>query len=376
MQAVERFKEIYESRHQYAKDWKARTGGKVIGYLCTYTPEELIYAAGILPVRIMGAHEPQDVTEPHIYAMFCPYCRDCLAQGLLGRYDYLDGVMIGQSCLHIRQTFRSWELHIPTDYSYYLYVPHCVQSVGAKPYLAAELAEFKKSLEEWTGKSITNDALDEGIDIVNTNRRLMRQVYELRKAEEPPLTGTEAMQMVCASQVSDKREHNELLNQALEELPQRDIDRETGVRLMTTGSVCDDFPFMEAVESEMGATFVIDEHCTGTRYFWNEVIPQGDRLAAIAARYIDRPPCPQKDWPERTRFPHILKLAKDWNVQGALVIQQKFCDPHELDIPPLREYLEQNGVPSYFLEFEVTVPIGQFSTRVEAFLEMLQLELV
>ena len=71
-----------------------RTGGKVIGYFCTYVPEEILHAAGVLPVRILGSHEPQDVTEPHIFGMYCPFCRDCLAQGLQGRYDYLDGIMI------------------------------------------------------------------------------------------------------------------------------------------------------------------------------------------------------------------------------------------------------------------------------------------
>jgi len=66
-------------RAEYARQWKQRTGGKVIGYFCTYAPEELMYAAGILPVRILGSHEVQDVTESHIFGMFCPFCRDCLA---------------------------------------------------------------------------------------------------------------------------------------------------------------------------------------------------------------------------------------------------------------------------------------------------------
>ena len=85
---MEKFKEWYEQRHTYAKEWKKKTGGKVAGYFCTYVPEEILYAADVLPVRILGSHEPQDVTEPHIFGMFCPFCRDCLAQGLQGRYDY------------------------------------------------------------------------------------------------------------------------------------------------------------------------------------------------------------------------------------------------------------------------------------------------
>ncbi len=344
----------------------------MLGYFCTYVPEEILYAAGILPVRILGSHEAQSVTEPHIFAMFCPLCRDCLAQGLLGRYDYLDGIMIAQCCLHMRQAFTSWRIHVPTEYSYYLYVPHGVQSPRAYPYLRGELADFQKSLEEWTGKPITNGDLDRAIEVYNTNRRLMKQVYEHRKKNDPPLTGLEAMEMVVSSQMADKEDHNLVLKDLLNELPERKLKRPTGTRLMILGSEDDDTEFIGMVES-LGATIVIDDHCTGSRYFWNEVIPQDDRLMAIAARYIDRPPCPSKDWPERTRPQHILKLAKDFDVQGTLLIQQKFCDPHELDIPSIRQHLEKNGVPTYFLEFDVTVPVGQFKTRVEAFLETFQL---
>ena len=344
----------------------------MVGYFCTYVPEEILYAAGILPVRILGSHEAQSVTEPHIFAMFCPLCRDCLAQGLLGRYDYLDGIMIAQCCLHMRQAFTSWRTHIPIEYSHYLYMPHGVQTPRAYPYLRGELADLTRSLEEWTGKPITEERLDQAIETCNTNRRLMKQVYEHRKKQDPPLTGLEAMEMVVSSQMTDKEEHNRALEELLEELPERKLNRVTGTRLMILGSEDDDTEFVDMVES-LGATIVIDYHCTGTRYFWGEVVPQEDRLMAVAARYIDRPACPSKDWPERTRLPHILQLAKDFNVQGALLIQQKFCDPHELDIPVIKQHLEKNGISTYFLEFDVTVPVGQFKTRVEAFLETFQL---
>ncbi len=74
---------------------------------------------------------------------------------------------------------------------------------------------------------------------------------------------------------------------------------------------------------------------------------------------------------ERTRIAHILRLAEEWRVDGAIVMQQKFCDPHELDTPAIRKSLEEQGIKTLFLEFDVTVPVGQFKTRVEAFLEML-----
>jgi len=366
------FKNWETNRHQYARDWKARTGGKVMGYFCTYVPEEILYAAGVLPVRILGSHEPQDLTEPHIFGMFCPFCRDCLAQGLRGRYDYLDGIMISQSCLHIRQAFTSWEKHIPVDYSYYLCMPHHVQSPRAVPYLTGELHEFRKSVENWEGKPISDAALREAIEIYDHNRGLLHQLYGFRKDSDVKLSGEEAMEVTMSNQMVDKREHSAQLERVLKELPARSLDHDPGTRLMIVGSEDDDIAFIHMVET-MGATIVTDDHCTGTRYFWNPVEPKdGEELmAAIARRYVERPACPTKDWPERTRIPHILKLAKDFDAAGAILIQQKFCDPHELDIPAIRKTLEDEGIRTLSLEFDVTVPMGQFRIRVEAFLEMI-----
>ncbi|MFX1243128.1 MAG: 2-hydroxyacyl-CoA dehydratase, partial [Promethearchaeota archaeon] len=291
----EKFENWYRNRHDYAKEWIKRTGGKVIGTFCTYVPEEILYAADILPVRILGSHEPQDVSEPHIFAMFCPFCRDCLAQGLKGRFDYLDGITIAQSCLHIRQAFTSWDLHIPVDFSYYLPHPMHVQSPHAVPYLTEELIKFKKAIEEWIGKEITKEDLERGIEIVNKNRELLQQVYELRKKPNPPLTGLEAMYMVVSSQMVDKREHNKALEELLEKLPSRTLN-EPGERLMILGSEDDDTEFVAMVE-DLGARFVIDDHCTGTRYFNTIVNTNGDPLTSIAERYVNRVPCPSKDWP-------------------------------------------------------------------------------
>ena len=366
----QKFRDWIDNRHEYAKEWKERTNQKIVGYLCTYVPEEILYAAEIQPVRILGSHEPPTVTEPYIFTMFCHLCRDCLAQGLKGRFNYVDGIVEGQSCLHLRQTFNAWRLHIPTDFAYYIHIPHGIQNPHAVPYLTQELVKFKKALEDWTGKKITNGDLDKGIKVMNKNRELMRKVYEYRKLDNPKITGIEAMEMVLSSQMVNKQDHSKLLSRLLEKLPNRNLNRDPGIRLMIVGSEDDDRVFMENVEA-LNATFVIEEHCTGSRYLWDDVVPEEDRLSAIASRYVKRVPCPSKDWPEFTRIQHAVKLAKDFNVQGALVIQNKFCDPHGIEIPPLREALKQVGVQTYPLEFDVTVPWGQFRTRVEAFLETL-----
>lgn len=373
---VTQFCDWEQNRHAYARAWKQKNGGKVVGYFCTYVPEEILYAAEVLPVRILGSHEPLDVTEPYIFGMFCPFCRDCLAQGLKGRYDYLDGIMIAQSCLHIRQAFSSWQKHIPVDFSYYLPMPNNVQSPRAAPYLAGELKRFKATLEEWIGKEISEQKLQQGIQIMNDNRSLMHEVYALRKQENPPLCGEEAMEIAISEQIVDKREHSEALAKLLDQIKTnpKTVGQNNGTRLMILGSEDDDIAFIRMIESA-GGTVVVDEHCIGTRYFWNNVSEGDDALQAIATRYCERPECPSKDWNhQRSRTSHILKLAQDYRVKGAILIQQKFCDPHELDIPAITKTLNEAGIKTLFLEFDVTVPIGQFKVRCEAFLEMLQEE--
>jgi len=372
-----------EKRHDYARDWQRRSGGEVVATMCTYTPEEILIAAGMLPVRVLAAHgdpdaqQGQNLADAHIFGMFCPFSRDSLAQGLLGRYDYCTGLMLTQSCLHYRQTFHSWREHVPTlRWNYYLPMPNQVQSPLARVQHLAELRRFRVFLEETTGKAPDDAAIDNAIDIVNENRRLLRELFEYRKERNPRVSGVEALHASLSAQFVDKQEHNRELRRVLAELPRRSPGHAEGVRIMTIGSENDDPAFMAMVES-LGATIVIDDQCSGTRYFWNEA-PRaqacGEPLARIAARYCERPACPTKDYPTHSRFAHVLGLARDYDARAAIFLQQKFCDPHEGDTPPLKKHLEDNGIATLFLEFDSVNPVGPLRTRVEAFLETLSEE--
>ena len=370
----DQFKDWYEKRHDYARAWKARTGGQVVARMCTYTAEELLIAAGMLPVRVLGAHEPQNVTEPHIFGMFCPFCRDSLAQGLLGRFDYAEGVTLTQSCIQYRQTFSSWRSNVPSvKWDYYVPMPNDVQSPHARKAHYAEIQAFRTFLSALTGKELTDAMLHEATDTIDENRRLLRQLFDYRKESNPKVTGVEALYASITAQFVDKKEHNAQLKKVLAALPARQMDRKEGVRFMTIGSENDDIAFMAMVES-VGSTIVIDDQCSGTRYFWNESKKDADPIKRIAERYCDRPACPTKDYPSHTRFDHVLGLAKDYNARAAIFLQQKFCDPHEGDYPDLKEHLEKNGIPTLFLEFDITNPIGPFRIRVEAMLETLSEE--
>jgi len=373
--AIEKFQEVLATRHQYAQDWKKKHNGKAIGWLCSYSPVEIMYGAGMLPVRILGSHEVQDVTDRYLFPTVCPFSRDALAQGLKGRYNYLDGITMARTCSHVQGTYDNWKNYVPTPFKYYIWQPNHMQSPRAIPLMVQEYKGFIAALEKFLGKKIADKDLGKAIELYNTNRKLMKQAYEFRKQEVPPITGAECMEMVVASQLMDVAEHNKLLEELLKELPTRKLNRNSGVRLMMVGSEMDDIVFVKMMET-LNCTVVIDEHCTGSRYFWDEVKPGNDPLTAIAARYVNRWVCPAVSAEFTPRFDRVLRHAKDWKIQGALVYQQKFCDPHEFDIPHLIKMFKENNIPTLVLEFDVTIPFGQFRTRIEAFLEMLELELV
>ncbi len=368
----EKFADTFELRHEYARDWKRRTGGKVVGFLCSYAPEEILYAANILPVRLIGAQQSSDLVEKYIASNIgCSFCRDCLGQGLEGKYDYLDGIVQGQTCLHTGEVYWIWQKHIPVEFSYFLGVPHSTQGVGRFEYLAEAYREFKEALEGWTGKEITNEDLDRAIDVFNTNRSLIREIFEYRKKDDPLVTGAEALDLALSAQIMDRQEHNEMMQEVLRDLPNREMDRETGTRIMIIGSVNTDREFMKLVEEDLDlpATIVIDDTCTGMRYNFNDVTPQEDRLMAVSIRYNHRPPCPNKDWPKRRRTPFIKHLIKAFKVDAAILFNHKFCQPHMLDNAYIDAMLKEQGIPTLFLEFDIRIPIGQFRTRVEAMLE-------
>jgi len=366
---MERFQKLLEDPHKYAKEWKAKTGGKVLGYFGDYFPEEVVYAAGVLPVRILSKPDVDGISQRYVYGSFCPYTRGVLAQGLKGNYDYLDGIGHGEDCMPLRGAVANWYDLLSTPYRHYVAVPSQMDSPTAKVLLYEELKALKKDLEKWTGKTITDDALDHAIDVYNTSRTLMRQVYQMRRAENPRVSGTEAFAMVLSSQIMDKEEHNKLLKDAISKAYQR---KETfnGPRLMLLGSEIGDTSLVSLIEST-GANIVIDRISGGSNYIWNNVIPDEDRLLAIAYRYMDKPRSPVKDESYRRRVNEIVALAIDYNVQGVVYALHKFCIPHQQDRPAVYKEFGKKLIPIHEIEYDDTIPVGEYKTRIETLVDVI-----
>jgi benzoyl-CoA reductase subunit C len=367
--ALAQLAEITRDRHAYPKAWKERTGGQVLGYTCTYVPEEIAYAAGILPVRIFGDLGYPGSADRSMGATWCGFSRSCVSAGLDGHYDYLGYFVSTLTCIHMTQMYEIWQREIPGPKKHFIDAPWNLQTPAAPAYWGREMETFRKQVEEWRGEAITDEALDHAFEVYNTNRRLLHRLYETRKSPAPPITGAEVLEVVLAGFYMDKADHNQLLEQLLGELEGRQLDLPE-LRGMLVGSELNDVELVRTIE-QAGMLIVTDDECAGTRYFWNEVIPAEDRILTLAQRYIDRPRCPLRDWTSRTRIPHIMSLAREYNVSGVIFALQKFCDPHGWETPVLEAKLKEEDIPTLRVEMTFPTPYGPIRTRVEAFMETL-----
>jgi benzoyl-CoA reductase subunit C len=372
----DKFRHVVENRHDYAREWKSATGGKVCGCLCGNVPEEIIYASGMLPVRILGEEKTPTLAAAHMQDNRCAFCRGCLEEGLRGRYDYIDGLVYVHSCIATSQTYSSWVLHVPLAWSYRMDRPSRRDTPLGKENYRDCLEGFRLSLGEWLGSPISEEALAQSVATYRTNRQLMRQVYELRKMHPPLISGSDAKRMVLASMLMDKEKHNDLLQQLLQEKHEpRELDS-SRVRVMIIGAGMDDVGFTELVES-VGGDVVIDDHCLGLRYFWGNPVIDEDPMAAITSYYFDeKPDCPSQDWFGDRRMERLLWLAKEYDVETVIWLAQAFCGTHQWDIVDGAALFEKEGIPFLQLERDVTIPEGIFRNRIEATLEIAKGQLV
>jgi benzoyl-CoA reductase subunit C len=363
------FKEILENKHAYAKDWKTRTGGKVVAYFDTYFPEEVAYAAGVLPIRILAQHEEDDTTDRLMYGNCYP-TRDMFNQFNKGRYNYVDGLIYAESCQWWYNAFDNMMIMNPDRWSHFLFMPDYTDGHLSKDALRSEMGVYKKRLEEWRGREITDTDIDRAIEVYNKHRALLRQLYELRRFDRPCLLGSEAMDVVLACQVMDKAEANEMLGAFLAEVEERK-PYEDCVRLMLVGSETYNTDLEKIVES-LGANIVIDELDNGIGYCANDIVPLKDRLMAIGLRYLGKPHSALKDNVWRRRPEHIYQLYEDWQAEGVIIAKQIYCHPHGTDMYAVWKLLRERNIPYVTFERDSTMPYEQTALGIEGLIDVIK----
>jgi benzoyl-CoA reductase subunit C len=375
---LERFRSITENPPEYAKSLQGK-GRLLAGYMCTHVPEEILYAAGILPVRILSSHVSQAMTRSYIHETYCSFSHDCAYQGLSHHYDFLDLIVTSSSCIHMGEAFNVWVRFAGFQgKSFLLPYPHIIETKPAAAFMKQSYGEFKQFLETFVKRSVTDEDIEKAIKIYNHTRRLLKQLWEFLRRENPPITGPEVATVTLASQLMDKKECNQLIEELVQGLEAEPGKGAPGVRLMVSGGACDDMGIFDLLEHlDYRASLIFVDSCTATRYFWFEVPEnRSDKLQAIAEGYISRIPCPAKDnvpgTGEKKRFRFIQEFIEQYKPDGVVFLYQRFCSPQPMDIVALRPILDKLGIPSTDFELDTTLPVTQFRTQLEAFLETIK----
>ncbi len=361
-----------EERKKHALAQKNK-GKKVIGLLCSYAPEEVIYAAGMLPWRVTGTWD-SDLSHAALHRDLdsCSYCNHALEALLRGELEFLDGIVISDWDDDRRRLFDTWCYVSKPSFAAMLTAPKGTSEIFER-YYTKEIAGLATALGDFGGQRINEAGLRDAIRVCNRTRGLMLQLYEWRKRKVPPVSGAELLGIATASMVMDKNEFNTELESLLPYLEQRHVGSgPVGPRILVSADMLDNPLFLEVIEGE-GCQVVMDDLDTGSRYFHKLVDENAEDLtAALARRYCWRPADPvASNWEEQIH--RIVEWVRDFRVDGVIALCDEFSPPRQWREPLLVREMARVNIPYVCISRGYDVgATGQFRTRVAAFLEMLE----
>lgn len=355
-------------------------GKKVIGYMTALGPVEILTAAGVVPFRLKGfVSEPITKADAHMETICCPFVRNVFDAALKGKFDFLDGFVMPHLCDSIDRTNDVWSYNLNLPYWHYLNVPH-VHDDPSVEFMKSILRVLIKTLETFTGRKITDEAIAEAVKAHNENRRLMRGLYALRKTNPPLISGVEMMEVLVAAMSLPVEESSALIKDVTEEVKRRKaISDGNSPRLMLVGGQIDNAAVAEIIE-KAGAWLVMDDITIGSKIYWPEADETTDPVQGIAERYLRKVKVATTyvetgdTYQENldARFGHMKRYIEEFKVNGAILFIYKYCDPYGFDVPAMKSYIESTGTPVLYLEDEYsTSSLSRLKTRIEAFLEMI-----
>jgi benzoyl-CoA reductase subunit C len=364
---------------EYARQWKTRSGGKVIGHFCSYTPQEMISAAGGLSFRILSAGSEISRADAYLQAYSCSLVRSTLEDALAGRLDFLDGTVFPHTCDSIMRLSDIWRMNTGFAFHADLIMPAKLDTPSAAEYMLAVLRKFKTDLQTGLGIEIDTAMLQKAIRTWNRVRRNLARLYALRVQNPRVISGSDLHAVFKAALVMDPDTSADALDALISELPplmplvpgpEAEV-RPAAKRLVLSGGLCS-MPDIHQVVEASGGHVVWDDFCTSTRYFEGLVDETRDPLQALAQRYLKRVVCPAKHSGLYDRGNYLIEKVRENQAQGVIFLLLKFCDPHAFDYPYMKAMLDKEGIPSLMVEIEDQIASeGQLRTRCEAFMEML-----
>ena len=357
-----------------------KKGGKVFGTFCVYVPDEIVFAADAIATGLCGGSQfwvPGG--EKVLPANTCPLIKASVGARLDRTCPFfrIADMFIGETTCDGKK--KAWEILSKDVPLHVMYLPQMKRAKDIRAW-AEEIETFKNVVEKFTGNEVTAEKLAESITLINNKRKALERLYNLRKNENLPISGCDVLLISQIAFYDDPARFTQMTNKLCDELDQRVKDGVSVVpagtkRIMLTGTplAIPNWKLHNIVETS-GAAIVCEEMCTGTRYFENLVDESKttleDQYMALAERYM-KINCACFT-PNEGRIDDILRLAKEYKVDGIIDVNLKFCNLYDTEGYSVEKAMKEAGIPVLGIETDYTdSDAGQLRTRISAFIEML-----
>jgi len=372
--------ESHGGRVQELIENKAK-GNKTVGTFCIYVPDEIVMAVDLIPIPLCGGTQ---FSIPYAEKTFprdiCPLVKSTLGLAFSKTCPYapIKSMAVGETTCDAKK--KTWEILAGKVNFYVMEVPQKKNEINYQVW-RKEVKEFKTKIEDLAQRKITSDKLSQTIKIMNDKRRALQKLNEFRKLDPSPISGLDALVVMQGALNDEPVRFTENLNKLIQELEDR---AKKGIssfskgakRIMISGcpSVMGNWKVHSLIEKS-GASIVIDETCTGTRYFENLIDEkttdlQG-QLDAIANRYM-KINCACFT-PNADRINDVVNKTKEYKVDGVIHYILQYCHTYNIEAIKLDSALKKENLPTLKIETDYSEEdIGQLRTRIDAFLERLE----
>ena len=373
---VSRYREPLENNPlDLAAQWKTRhPDKKLIGCYPVYHPVEMIHAAGMVPVGVIGGGNRLEIAnaDSRFQSFVCSIVKSTLELGLTGRLDFLDGIVFHSICDPARNLGSVFTRNFPRLKVDYIHFPQNMTSPHTVDYLVSEYRRLVSGYEQLVGRTIRDDDLRRSITVYNEQRQLLRELYAIRSAKPQNLSTVESYILMRIGTLMPPEEHIPILKEALAAIRERDEKPKDRIRVVLEGSFCEQPP-LELIEGlEAAGCYILDDDfLVGWRWFVEDIPSEGDPLRHLAESYLRRSVYSGvKHDTRESKSKHLIDKARETGASAVLILAAKFCEPALFDYALYKRALEKEGIPHLCLEFEEKMWIfDKARTEVETFVE-------
>ena len=365
-QIVDRCQQLFEDLDFKAvQEWKAAVPGrKAIGYLPVYVPRELIHAAGMLSVGILGGGDALEVIQGDAYyqSYICRIPRSTIELGLTGRLNCMDGMLFPSICDVIRNLSGMWQILFKDKYVRYIDVPqNYIDSIGGNFYIQ-EMQILRDDLGKLRGAPITDAELNASIRVYNDNRAAVRELYAYRAIKPWQAPTSEVYLLLRAGMVLPPEEHTLLVRDYLAAADAVARPRRDNARVVINGSFCEQPPLSLIKSIEMSGCYIVDDDfMLVTRWLLDEVPADASPLDELSKAFLHRSAtsAAKYDTTREEKGMFLLKQVKTRGAEGVIFAAPSFCDPALLERPMLQDVMAQHKIP--YTAFKYAENTGQMA---------------